>query len=104
MSGNEHAWHGSHPTAVTAKLDDFRPALAGKFMTRRQLNKLSLWGFCLIFGSGFGSLFVVNSPYLDGFRPTIIWFLMLPVGFLGIALIIFEKWSKPNNSLGSRNR
>ena len=68
-------------------------------MTRHQLSQLTLWGFYLLFGSGVGSLFVVNSPYLDGFRPTIMWFLMLPVGVLGLALIIFEKLSKPNDSM-----
>jgi|ERR1035437_2143205 hypothetical protein len=104
MSGNEHAWHASHPTGVTARLDDFRTALAGKFMTLRQLNQLTLWGFYLLFGSGFGSLFIVNSPYLDGFRPTIMWFLMLPAGVLGLALIIFEKLSTPNDSISSRLR
>jgi hypothetical protein len=82
MSGNEHAWHASHPTGVTARLDDFRTALAGKFMTLRQLNQLNL----------------------DGFRPAIMWFLMLPAGVLGLALIIFEKLSTPNDSISSRLR
>ena len=68
-------------------------------MTRRQLNQLTLWGFYLLYGSGFGSLFVINSPYLDGFRPAIMWVLMLPASVLGLALIIFEKLSKPNDPI-----
>jgi hypothetical protein len=81
-------------------MDDFLPALAGQIMTRRQLNQLTLWGFYSLYGSGFGSLIVATSPHFDGFRPTIIWVLMLPAGIFGLALIIFEKLSKPNDSIG----
>jgi hypothetical protein len=64
-------------------------------MRLKTLNQLALAGFLSCFFSTLGTLVVINMPALDPIQEPILWFMMLPAGITGLAVIAFEKMQTP---------
>ena len=65
-------------------------------MKLRTLNKLAFMGFFLLYFASVGSLVVLVMPILAPIRETLLWYVMLPAGIMGAAMIVFEKAQKPD--------
>ena len=60
-------------------------------MTDRMRFRVTVIGFLLLYVASVGSLVVVSMPILNNLETEILWYVALPAGLLGLALVIFEK-------------
>jgi hypothetical protein len=67
-------------------------------MIHRDLNRIALTGFLLIFCSTLGSLVVLVMPVLNTVQKPLLLFVMLPAGIVGVAMIVFEKMQTPTDA------
>ena len=66
-------------------------------MRLKTLNQLALAGFLLCFFGVLGSLLVISMPVFAAVQAPILWFVMLPAGIIGVAVIAFEKMQTPDS-------
>ena len=60
-------------------------------MSIKTLNQITIVGFLLLSFAVLGSMVILVVPLLEDYRPLALWYLVLPAGVTGIALIAFEK-------------
>ena len=70
-------------------------------MTLKNLNRLTFVGFGLIYFAAMGSLITIIMPFFETIKPTVLCFVMLPAGLIGVVLIAIERLHGPASDEGS---
>ena len=71
--------------------------LSGIEMTLEALNRLALVGFLMVYFAVMGALMSISMPLFDGVQErSVLLFVMLPAGLIGLTIIAFEKMQKEN--------
>ena len=66
-------------------------------MTLEALNRLALVGFLMAYFAVMGALMSISMPLFDGVQErSVLLFVMLPAGLIGLTIIAFEKMQKEN--------
>jgi hypothetical protein len=66
-------------------------------MTLEALNRLALVGFLMAYFAVMGALMSISMPFFDGVQErSVLLFIMLPAGVVGLTIIAFEKMQKTN--------
>ena len=64
-------------------------------MKHRVINRLTRVGFLLCYFAALGSIVVIVMPMPDAVQGQLLWFIMLPAGIVGLAILVFEKAQTP---------